>query len=84
MSRHEKPSTVLPIGTRLLLVSRVQAAELLSVSPALFDRLRKQHAILAPVRVGTLPRWPLKSLEAFVANLIDSASGDDPWEHAAL
>jgi hypothetical protein len=74
----------LPAGTPLLLCSRVQAAALLNVGPSTFDRLRREHALLKPVRIGSRPLWPFKNLVAFVEELIDGASGDDPWERAAV
>jgi predicted DNA-binding transcriptional regulator AlpA len=64
----------------LLLCSRVQAAQLLNISPATFDRLRQANSLLRPVHIGSRPLWPLRNLEAFVAELIDGDAGpDDPW-----
>lgn len=80
MSRHEKTSAILPAGTPLLLVSRLQAAALLNIGPSTFDKLRKANPLLRPVMIGTRPLWPLRNLEAFVTELIDGdISPDDPW-----
>jgi hypothetical protein len=84
LSRHERASSVLLAGMPLLLCTRVQAAALLNVGPSTFDRLRKDHALLRPVRIGTRPLWPYKNLVEYVETLIDAASGDDPWERAAV
>lgn len=80
MTRHEKPSAVLPASMPLLLCSRVQSAALLNVSPGTFDKLRKSNPLLRPVQIGSRPLWPLKNLMAFVDELIDGdLSADDPW-----
>lgn len=85
MARHEKQSAILPAGTPLLLVSRLQAAALLNIGPSTFDKLRKANPLLRPVMIATRPLWPLKNLMAFVDELIDAgARGADPWENAAL
>jgi hypothetical protein len=83
VSRHERASAILPAGTPLLLCSRVQAAALLNVAPSTFDRLRKQHGLLRPVRIGARTLWPYKNLLAFVDDLIDSDTGGDPWGSVA-
>lgn len=82
MGRHERVTSVLPTGTPLLLVSRVQAAALLNVSPSTFDKLRKANKLLRPVSLGRRTLWPLKNLMAFVEELIDGEGGDDPWAGA--
>ena len=85
MGRHDRTSAILPAGTPLLLCSRVQAAALLNIGPSTFDRLRKEHALLRPVRIGTRPLWPFKNLMAYVEELIDAAGdGDDPWGRATV
>lgn len=82
MGRHERVSSVLPSGTPLLLVSRVQASALLNVSPSTFDKLRKANRLLRPVNIGKRTLWPLKNLLAFVEELIEADDGDDPWANA--
>lgn len=79
MGRHERATSVLPSGTQLLLVSRVQAAALLNVSPSTFDKLRKANGLLRPVNIGKRTLWPFKNLMAFVEELIEGDDGDDPW-----
>lgn len=80
MTRHEKPSAVLPASMPLLLCSRVQAAALLNVGPSTFDKLRRSTPLLRPVQIGSRPLWPFKNLTAFVDELIDGSVGpDDPW-----
>ncbi|MFN3623985.1 MAG: hypothetical protein ACK4TP_07975 [Hyphomicrobium sp.] len=84
MSRHEKPSAVLPASMPLLLCSRLQAAALLNVGPSTFDKLRKANPLLRPVQIGSRPLWPLKNLMAFVDELIDAdtSAADDVWASA--
>ncbi len=85
MTRHERTSSVLPIGAPLLLYSRVQAAALLNIGPSTFDRLRKATPLLRPVRIGSRTLWPYKNLVAYVEELIDGGdTGDDPWGRAAV
>jgi hypothetical protein len=80
MSRPDRTSTTLPASMPLLLCTRLQAAALLNVGPSTFDKLRKAHALLRPVHISSRPLWPLRNLEAFVAELIDGDAGpDDPW-----
>ena len=83
MSRHERFNAVLPIGTPPLLCSRIQASALLSVAPSTFDKLRKAHNLLKPVRIGARTLWPYRNLMAFVDELIDAGEGDDPWAVAS-
>ena len=83
MSRHERFNSVLPIGTPPLLCSRVQASALLSVAPSTFDKLRKAHNLLRPVRIGARTLWPYRNLVAFVEDLIDAGDGDDLWAGAS-
>jgi hypothetical protein len=72
------------MGTPPLLCSRVQASALLNVAPSTFDKLRKAHNLLKPVRIGARILWPYRNLLAFVDELIDADdSGDDPWGRAA-
>ncbi len=82
ISRHERASAVLPSGMPLLLCSRTQAAALLNVGPSTFDKLRKAHNLLKPVRIGARTLWPYRNLVAFVEDLIDADVGDDPWGRA--
>jgi hypothetical protein len=84
MGRHERASSVLPLGMPLLLCSRAQAAALLNVGPSTFDKLRKAHNLLKPVRIGARTLWPYKNLVAYVEELIDVDAGDDLWGGAAV
>jgi hypothetical protein len=80
MTQQQRKLELLPASMPILLCSRVQAATSLGIAPSTFDRLRKSHAILKPVRIGCRPLWPLRNLEAFVAELIDGVSdADDAW-----
>ena len=77
-------ASVLPAGALPLLCSRVQAAALLNVGVTSFDKLRKQHALLTPVRLGSRTLWPYRNLVAFIEELIDAADeGADVWDRAA-
>lgn len=80
-----RSASVLPAGTPPLLCSRVQAAALLSIGVTYFDKLRKQHALLKPVRLGSRTLWPYRNLMAFVDTLADDAESgsDDVWDRAA-
>ena len=82
MGRHERFNGVLPMGTPPLLCSRVQASALLSVAPSTFDKLRKAHNVLKPVRIGARTLWPYRNLMAFVDELIDAGESDDMWSGA--
>jgi hypothetical protein len=84
VSRHERSSSVLPVGTPLLLCSRAQAAALLNIGPSTFDKLRKAHILLKPVRIGARALWPYKNLVAYVEELIDADAGDDLWGGATV
>jgi predicted DNA-binding transcriptional regulator AlpA len=80
MAHPDRKSSILPAGMPLLLCSRIQAAQLLNISPSTFDKLRKANALLRPVQIGSRPLWPLKNLMAYVDELIDGDTGpDDPW-----
>lgn len=69
-----------PVATPLLLLySREQAASALSMSLSTFDQLAKTVALLQPVKVKSMPRWPYKKLLAYVDALMDAAESFDPW-----
>lgn len=84
MAQRQPSIGFLPAGMQLLLVSRAQAAALLSIAPTTFDRLRKSHALLRPVRIGSRTLWPTKNLLEFVDTLIEcDDDADDPWSGAS-
>ena len=56
---------------------------MLSVAPSTFDKLRKAHNLLKPVRIGARTLWPYRNLMAFVDELIDAGDGDDQWAGAS-
>jgi excisionase family DNA binding protein len=54
-------------GERALLLTAGNLAQLLNISVRTLWRLRAQHKIPAPIRVGGSVRWRTRDIEAWIA-----------------
>ena len=70
----------------VLLVRRIDAAAILTISPAHFDKLVKEKPqLLKPVRIGSAVRGPYENLQACVRELAEAnETVHDVWDECAL
>ena len=75
---------ILPAGVMPRVLSRVQAAAYLGVSPTLFDRAVKDGKMPKPFRLYGRVLWDARKIDAAISALDTEDIADDPWERMAL
>lgn len=78
MTIHARTRSVLPPAARLL--SRVQAANYIGVSPVTFDRVMDEGSMPKPKRIFSRKVWDVRKLDSAIDALpSEGDAGNNPW-----
>lgn len=80
LNDQSRPRSVLPPRSRLL--SRVQAAGYVGVSPTTFDRMMDEGSMPKPKRIFSRKVWDVRKLDSAIDALPSEDDADDnPWDN---